>query len=83
MQNAIDILKGPAGMDENQVHLFKAAAAIDRVWENQQKHLECLQDPPGRDMYTITKYIIRNGVRLPHYSTVRGSNSLGTPSCPA
>ena len=76
VQNAINILKGPAGMDENQVHLFKDAAAIDHVWENQQKHLECLQDPPGRDMYTITKYITRNGVRLPHYSTVRGSNSL-------
>ncbi len=76
VQNVIDILKGAAGMDENQVHLFKDAAAIDHVWENQQKHLECIQDPPGRDMYTVTKYITRNGVRLPYYSTVRGSNSL-------
>lgn len=76
VQSAIDILKGAAGMDENQVHLFKDSAAIDRVWENQQKHLECIQDPPGRDMYTITKHVTRNGVRLPHYSTVRGSNSL-------
>ncbi len=63
-------------MDENQVHLFKDAAAIDHVWENQQKHLECIRDPPGRNMYTITKYVTRNGVRLPWYSTVRGSNSL-------
>lgn len=76
VQSAIDILKGAAGMDENQVHLFKDAAAIDHVWENQQKHLECIQDPPGRNMYTITKYVTRNGVRLPRYSTVRGSNSL-------
>ncbi|KAL0188362.1 hypothetical protein M9458_015461, partial [Cirrhinus mrigala] len=67
---------GAAGMDENQVHLFKDDASIDHVWENQQKHLECIQDPPGRNMYTITKYVTRNGVRLPRYSTVRGSNSL-------
>nr|XP_021326769.1 uncharacterized protein LOC101885269 [Danio rerio] len=76
VQCAIDLLKGAAGMDENQVHLFKDSAAIDHVWENQQKHLECIQDPPGRNMYTITKYVTRNGVRLARYSTVRGSNSL-------
>lgn len=34
VQSAIDILNGPAGMDENQVHLFKSAATIDHVWEN-------------------------------------------------
>ncbi|CAL8363065.1 unnamed protein product [Merluccius merluccius] len=43
--SAIEILKGASGMDENQVHLFKDEAAIDHVWENQQKHLECIQDP--------------------------------------
>ncbi|XP_057709694.1 uncharacterized protein LOC130927717 isoform X2 [Corythoichthys intestinalis] len=76
VQRAIDILKGPAGKDENQIHLFKDAAAIDHVWDNQQKHLECLQDPPGRDMYTVVGYAIRNGVRLPRYRCVRSSNSL-------
>lgn len=71
VQNTINILQGPAGMDENQVHLFKDAAAIDRVWKNQQKHLDCLQDPPGKD-----KHITRNGMCLPHYSKVRGINTL-------
>ncbi|XP_029980231.1 uncharacterized protein LOC115412079 [Sphaeramia orbicularis] len=75
-QAAIDVLKGPAGLDENGVPLFKDGDAIDRVWENQQKHLECIQDPPGRNMYVITKYVMRNGVRLARYRTVRGSNSL-------
>ncbi|XP_059384593.1 uncharacterized protein LOC132118638 [Carassius carassius] len=32
VQSAIGILKGAAGMDENQVHLFKDAAAIDHIW---------------------------------------------------
>ncbi|KAK0138577.1 hypothetical protein N1851_024889 [Merluccius polli] len=70
VQSAIGILKGAAGMDENQVHLFKDEAAIDHVWENQQKHLECIQDPPGQNMYTIKKHVTRNGVRLPYYTTV-------------
>ncbi|XP_041661938.1 uncharacterized protein LOC121521826 [Cheilinus undulatus] len=55
VQRATGILKGVAGMDKNQIHLFRDAAAINRVGENQQKHLKCMQDPPGRDMYTITK----------------------------
>nr|XP_055054292.1 uncharacterized protein LOC129439592 [Misgurnus anguillicaudatus]XP_055054305.1 uncharacterized protein LOC129439599 [Misgurnus anguillicaudatus]XP_055054316.1 uncharacterized protein LOC129439606 [Misgurnus anguillicaudatus] len=76
VQRAIDVLKGAAGMDENRVHLFKDPATVDHVWQNQQKHLECIQDPPGRNMYTVTKYITRNGVRLARYRTVRGSNSL-------
>ncbi|XP_056904256.1 uncharacterized protein LOC130534251 [Takifugu flavidus] len=74
VQNVIDTLKGPAGMDDNQVHLFNED--IDRIWQNQQKHLECIQDPPGRNMYTIKKHVTRNGVSLPRYATDRGSNSL-------
>ncbi|KAL2088838.1 hypothetical protein ACEWY4_015737 [Coilia grayii] len=76
VQRAIDILKGLAGMDENQIHLFKSDADIDATWANQQKHLECIQDPPGRNMYTVVKYVNRNGVQLPYYTTVRGSTSL-------
>ncbi|CAH1275178.1 Hypp9348 [Branchiostoma lanceolatum] len=52
----INTLKGPAGMDDNQVHLFKGIEAIDNVWEAQQKYIECIQDPPDMPMYTITKY---------------------------
>ncbi|KAL2098418.1 hypothetical protein ACEWY4_007625 [Coilia grayii] len=76
VQRAIDILKGPAGMDENQIHLFKSDADIDATWANQQKHLECIQDPPGRNMYTVVKHVNRNGVQLPYYTTVGGSTSL-------
>ncbi|CAH1233517.1 Hypp771 [Branchiostoma lanceolatum] len=72
----INTLKGPARMDDNQVHLFKDIDAIDKVWEAQQKHIECIQDPPDMPMYTITKYATKNGHRLPYYATVKGSNSL-------
>ena len=76
VQNAIEVLKGKAGLDENSIHLFKDEAAIDQVWAAQQKHLECIQDPPGMNMYTLTKHVQRNGVSLPYYTTLRGSNSL-------
>ncbi|XP_066289153.1 uncharacterized protein [Branchiostoma lanceolatum] len=72
----IETLKGTAGLDDNQIHLFKDVDAIDKVWGAQQKHIECIQDPPDMPMYTITKYATKNGHRLPYYTTVRGSNSL-------
>lgn len=76
VQTAIDTLKGQAGLDENGIHLFKDDNAIDMVWVGQQKHLECIQDPPGYNMYVTLKTVKKNGVSLPFYRTVRGSNSL-------
>lgn len=76
VQNALEVLKGRAGKDGMGIALFKDDASVDQVWANQQKHLECLQDPPGMDMYTVTKHVTRNGISLPYYRTVRGSNSL-------
>ena len=75
-QNAIEVLKRKAGLGENSIHLFKDEAAIDQVRAAQQKHLECVQDPPGMNMYTLTKHVQRNGVSLPNYTTLQGSNSL-------
>ncbi|XP_036454818.1 uncharacterized protein LOC118827529 [Colossoma macropomum] len=43
---AIEELKGPAGRDENGVSLFNTAEAIEEMWAAQQRHLECIQDPP-------------------------------------
>lgn len=76
VQHTIDTLKGQAGLDENGVPLFKDSISIDQVWAAQQKHLECFQDIPGKNMYTVTKHVTRNGVSLPFYITMRGSNSL-------
>lgn len=76
VQRAIDILKGSAGLDENGIHLFKDDGAIDEVWAGQQKHLECLRDPPGFNMYIHVKSITRNGITLPYYNTMRGTTQL-------
>ena len=76
VQKLIDYLKGPAGRDDDNIPLFKSDAAIDKVWASQQRHLECIQDPPGMSMYSIVKNVNLNGVILPKYKTFRGSNSL-------
>lgn len=46
------------------------------MWEAQQRHLECIQDPPGMIMYRVAHTTTINTVDLPYYKCVRGSNSL-------
>ncbi|KAK7131740.1 hypothetical protein R3I93_018338 [Phoxinus phoxinus] len=72
----IQELKGPAGLDESGVSLFKSPEAIDEMWTSQQRHLECIQDPPGMAMYRVARTTTINGVDLPYYKGLRGSNSL-------
>ncbi|XP_034053846.1 uncharacterized protein LOC117533919 [Gymnodraco acuticeps] len=73
---AIEELKGPAGLDQSGVSLFKTPGAIDEMWVGQQRHLECIQDPPGMIMYRVARTTTINGVDLPYYKTLHGSNSL-------
>ncbi|KAI4795785.1 hypothetical protein KUCAC02_029651 [Chaenocephalus aceratus] len=73
---AIEELKGPAGLDQSGVTLFKTPAAIDEMWVGQQRRLECIQDPPGMIMYRVARTTTINGVDLPYYKSLRGSNSL-------
>ncbi|XP_056614654.1 uncharacterized protein LOC130429852 [Triplophysa dalaica] len=46
------------------------------VWETQRRHLPCIQDPPGVQMYTQTGSVTKGGVTLPVYRCARGSTSL-------
>ncbi|XP_049334369.1 uncharacterized protein LOC111194625 [Astyanax mexicanus] len=73
---AIEELKGPAGLDENGVSLFKTPEVIDEVWAAQQRHLECLQDPPDMSMYRVARTTTINNVDVPFYKCLRGSNSM-------
>lgn len=61
----VEQMKGLAGLDENGISLFKSEQAIDEVWEAQQHHLECMQDPPDMSLYTwytVVKTLSQNGV---------------------
>ena len=46
------------------------------IWAEQKHHVPCLQDPPGVQLYTVTKHITKGGVRLPVVRCARGSTSL-------
>ena len=50
--------------------------AIDVEWAGQQRHLECFQDPIDMVMDRVARATTINGVAVPYYKGVRGSNSL-------
>ncbi|XP_051810015.1 uncharacterized protein LOC110962542 isoform X2 [Acanthochromis polyacanthus] len=50
--------------------------SMRHVWEVQQKHLECLQDPPGVPLYTKVGTLQKGGKELDILRCARGSSSL-------
>ncbi|XP_043980688.1 uncharacterized protein LOC122835588 [Gambusia affinis] len=76
IESIITELKGPAGLDIDGIHLFKSAQAVDAHWATASKHLSCMQDPPGVQLYVSVKVVVLNGIRLNKYRCQRGSNSL-------
>ena len=44
------------------------------IWE--KKRVECIQDPPGVSLYTVTAHIKKGGVKLPVLGCARGTTSL-------
>ncbi|XP_045079496.1 uncharacterized protein LOC123491977 [Coregonus clupeaformis] len=50
---------------------------IQAIWQEQWRHLSCIQDPPGVQLYTDTgEPITKGGVKLPVYCYTRSSTSL-------
>ncbi|XP_034395653.1 uncharacterized protein LOC117735246 [Cyclopterus lumpus] len=49
---------------------------VEGIWSTQRRHLPCLQDPPGLQLYTRTGQLTRGGVSLPVYRCSRGFTSL-------
>lgn len=49
---------------------------MESVWEEQRKHVKCLQDPLDVALYTITGHLKKGGVTLPILKCARGSTSL-------
>ncbi|XP_019898724.1 uncharacterized protein LOC109615015 [Esox lucius] len=51
--------------------------SMERVWETQQKHLTCIQDPPGLDLYTKIGSGLQKGDKvLDVFRCGRGSSSV-------
>lgn len=49
---------------------------IQKIWTEQRRHLHCIQDPPGVELYTETGRMTKGGISLPVYRCARGSTSL-------
>lgn len=49
---------------------------IDTIWQEERRHVKCLQDPAGISLYTKTGILNKGGVELPVYRCARGSTSL-------
>ncbi|XP_078811127.1 uncharacterized protein LOC144995355 [Oryzias latipes] len=77
IQNLLDTFSGPAGRDTLDIPLLDALR-IQEIWSTQRRHLSCIQDWPGVQLYTETGRLTKGGVRLPVYRCARGSTSLGS-----
>ncbi|KAL0973428.1 hypothetical protein UPYG_G00203460 [Umbra pygmaea] len=44
---------------------------IQAIWQEQRRHLHCIQDPPGVQLHTQTGSITQGGVILPVYRCAR------------
>ncbi|XP_024117483.1 uncharacterized protein LOC112139021 [Oryzias melastigma] len=53
----------------------KTAALFSDTWSTQRRHLSCIQDWPGVQLYTETGRLTKGGVSLPVYRCARGSTS--------
>ena len=68
------LLTFSVAVDTLGVPLLKAE--IRGIWEEQVKHVSCLQDPPGIELYTVTGHIRKGHLMLPVLRCARGSTSL-------
>ncbi|XP_063732182.1 uncharacterized protein LOC134859573 [Eleginops maclovinus] len=50
--------------------------SMARVWEVQQKHLPCIQDPPGLELYTKLSGLVKGNKVLDVLRCGRGSSSV-------
>lgn len=46
------------------------------IWNEQRRHVECIQDPPNFSLYMLIGKIEKGGITLPVFRCCRGSTSL-------
>ena len=57
------------------VHLFREEMLAE-IWPEQKKHVPCIQDPPGIQLYVRVGTSTKGGKSLPVYRCGRGTTSL-------
>ena len=71
----LEAFQGNQGRDTLGVPLLDAERIWD-IWESQKKHIKCIRDPEGIQLYLKTGVVCKGGVELPVYRCARGSTSL-------
>lgn len=51
------------------------------IWEDQRRHIGCIQDPPEVQLFTVTGQSLKGGVQLQKYRCARGSVSVESFHC--
>ena len=80
IQALIDVLDSPSGCDTMGVRLFDHER-IQAEWAVQQRHVGCIQDVDGLQLYRQTGTLKKGGVELPVYRCARGWTSLESFHC--
>ncbi|KAK3095078.1 hypothetical protein FSP39_010032 [Pinctada imbricata] len=75
LQELLEHFSGDAGLDTMGVPLIDKAKVWE-IWESQKRHIPCIQDPAGIQLYTKTGNLVKGGVELPTFRCARGSTSL-------
>ncbi|CAL8251926.1 unnamed protein product [Merluccius merluccius] len=73
-------LGGANGRDLMGVPLLDQVR-MEHIWHVQQRHIKCIQDLPGVQLYTEKGTINKGGVVLTRYRCARGSTSLESFHC--
>ncbi|KAM9491824.1 uncharacterized protein ACWYII_003878 [Salvelinus alpinus] len=71
----LETFNSEKGVDTLGIPLLDSVR-IQAIWKEQRRHLHCIQDPPGVQLYTETGKITKGGVILPVYRCAGGSTSL-------
>lgn len=53
-----------------------APVRMQEIWWTQQRHIQCIQDLPGVQLYSKTGQVTKDGVILPLYRCAHASTSL-------
>ncbi|KAK9962822.1 hypothetical protein ABG768_008173 [Culter alburnus] len=75
IESHIQAFDGDAGRDTLGVPLINSAR-MREILKSQRKHVACIQDPLGVQLYMQTGTVVKGGHRLPTYRCARGSTSL-------
>ena len=75
IQEPLETFSSDLGKDTMGIPLLDADRAW-QIWEQQQRHLPCIQDPEGINLYTCTGHMTKGNIKLPIYRCARGSTSL-------